>query len=174
MKTRILSFVLAAVAVAAFVPAARAATDYVSVSPAALLPYSTTVGAMGFSRWDSSFYFTATSSSYDDAMMLAPVTLPDNATITSFTVWYTRNTNDGDIYMSMYLDRQDLFTGAISVVASRTILTTAASAARRSSQTTSIAFPAVDNRRYTYSLLVGFSRPMNKLKFHGARIGYKE
>ena len=43
--------------------------------------------------------------------MFAPVNLPHNATITSLTVWYTRNTGDGDIYMSVYLQRHDLYIG---------------------------------------------------------------
>ncbi len=174
MKTRSLSILLAALAVVAFVPAVEGATKYVSVSPTALLPYDSTVAAMSYFRWDSTFNFTAVSSSYDDAMLFAPLTLPHKVNITSLTAWYTRNTNDGDIYMSIYLQRQDLTTGAVSVVASTTILTTAASASRRSAFTTTIAYPSVDNRRYSYALLVGFSRPMNKLKFHGARIGYTE
>jgi len=154
--------------------AAQGATKYVSISPTALLPYSPTVAAMAFAKWDTLFYFTATSSSYDDAMMYAPVNLPDGVNITSLSVWYTRNTGDGDIYMSVYLHRQDLYTGATNVVASRTILTTPSSTSRKQSYTTTIAYPAVSNLRYSYALLVGFSRPMNKLKFHGARIGYTE
>ncbi len=174
MRNRILSIVLVLAAVAAFVPAAQGATKYVSISPTALLPYGSTVAAMGFARWDSYFYFTATSSSYDDAMMFAPVTLPDGVAITSLSVWYTRNTSDGDIYMSVYLNRHDLYSGTVNVVASATILTTPASAARKQKFTTTIAYPTVSNLRYSYTLLVGFSRPMNKLKFHGARIGYTE
>jgi hypothetical protein len=154
--------------------AAQGATKYVSISPTALLPMSSGIAAMGFAKWDSYFYFTATSSSYDDAFMYAPVNLPHNATITSLTVWYTRNTSDGDIYMSAYLHRQDLNTGTTTVVASKTILTTPASAARKTAYTTTIAYPTVANNRYSYALLVGFSRPMNLLKFNGARIGYTE
>ncbi len=174
MKTRSLSILLAALAVVAFVPAVEGATKYVSVSPTALLPSGSTVAAMTFAKWDSYFYFTADSSSYDDAFMYAPVNLPHNATITSLTAWYTRNTGDGDIYMSVYLQRHDLNTGTITVVASKTILTTPASAGRKTAYTTTINYPTVANNRYSYALLVGFSRPMNKLKFHGARIGYTE
>jgi hypothetical protein len=154
--------------------AAQGATKYLSVSPTALLPFDTSVQALGFYKWDTSFYFTAASSSYDDAMMYAPLNLPHGATIASLTVWYTRNTSDGDVYMSVYLHRQDLYTGATNVVASATILTTPASSARKTAHTTAIAYPTVANNRYSYALLVGFARPMNKLKFHGARIAYTE
>ena len=63
MKTRSLSILLAALAVLAFVPAVAGATEYVSISPTALLPSGPTVAAMSFAKWDSYFYFTAASSS---------------------------------------------------------------------------------------------------------------
>jgi hypothetical protein len=174
MKIRILPVFLALMAIAAVVPAAQAATKHMSISPTALLPTNSSVALLEFSKWDSYFYFTAAASTYNDAFMYAPINLPHNSTITSLTVWYTRNTDDGDNIMSVTLHRHDLYTGKVVVVAGSSYLSTPASGARRVKSTRTIADPIVNNIRYSYSLLVGFSRPMNKLKFHGARIGYME
>ncbi len=172
MKIRVLSVLLALITIVTVIPAEQAATKHIAISPTTLMPINSEVAQLEFVKWDSYFYFTAAATTFNDAFMYAPINLPHNATITSLTVWYTRNTDDGDNIMSVTLHRHDLYTGKVIVVAGTSYLSTPASGARRNKTTKAIEFPTVNNNRYSYSLIVGFSRPMNKLKFHGARIGY--
>ncbi len=174
MKIRFCVLVSCLLAVAAFAPFAEGATKYLSVSPTALLPYHSAITSLDFAKWDSYFYFLATSSTYDDAMMYAPLNLPHGATITSLTIYFTRDTGDGDIYMNSYLNRHALATGTTETMASVITWSSPSSPARKAMTAVKIKSAVINNSRYSYALLVGFSRPMNKLKFHGARIGYTE
>jgi len=178
MKTRSLSILLAALAVVAFVPAVEGATKYVSISPTALQPMGGSFAGIAmtslpFLAGDTSFYFTLDTSTFDDAIMFAPLDLPDKKALRTLWVYFTRNTGDGDIYITVYLTRHSLAAGTFQNLGAIYTWSSAASPARRA---LSIALKnnVVDNSKYTYALTVGFSRPVSALKFHGAKISYTE
>jgi hypothetical protein len=130
------------------------------------------VAAFPFERWDQGFYFDQTSSSYDDAIMLVALNLPNGVTLNRLTIFVTRNTADGDIYITVYLMRHELATGATKTMATIYTWGLPASATRKSLSTTALSYPTINNSKYTYSMWVGFSRPVSALKFHGAKLSW--
>jgi len=178
MKTRVRGIILAVLLAAIVLPVhAQRGYTYISVSPTALHPMGGSFAgvlmtSLPFLAGDSAFYFTPTSSTFDDAMMFAPLNLPQGVTLKWLTVYYTRNTNDGDAYMVFYLNRQALSSGTVTTLGTITAMTSASTARKVLSTTLNASYSVVDNSRYTYALTVGFSRPISALKFHGAKIGY--
>lgn len=169
---------LPAVLLAAVVLPGRAQRSftYLSISPTALQPMGgsfagVAMTSLPFVVSDSSYYFTLATSTFDDAMMFAPLNLPDKATLRTLWVYFTRNTNDGDVYITFYFTRQALSTGAIQNLGTIYTWSSSASSARKV-LSTALKNNVVDNSRYTYALTVGFSRPVSSLKFHGAKISY--
>lgn len=177
MKTRVRGTILAVLLAAIVLPIhAQRGYTYVSISPTALQPMGgsfagVAMTSLPFIVSDSSYYFTLTSSTFDDAMMFAPLNLPDKVTLRALWVYFTRNTNDGDIYITFYLVRQSLSTGTIQNLGAIYTWSSSASSARKV-LSTALKNNIVDNSRYTYALTVGFSRPVSSLKFHGAKISY--
>lgn len=167
MKKNFLVFVLF---LFVFLLAVPVQAGNLAVSPALLLPTGAGVANFPFQKWNDEFYFAQASSTFDDAMMLAPLNLPNGVTLKQLTIYVTRNTGDGDIYITVYLMRHELATGAMETMATIYTWGLPASAARTSLFTRSLSYKTVNNSKYTYSLEVGFSRPVNTLKFHGAKI----
>jgi hypothetical protein len=178
MKTRVRGIFMAVLLASIVLPIhAQRSYTYVSVSPTALQPMGgsfagVAMTSLPFIVSDSSYYFTLTSSTFDDAMMFAPLNLPQGVALRTLTVYYTRNTNDGDAYMVFYLNRQALSSGTVTTLGTITAMTSASAARKVLSTTLNASYHVVDNSRYTYALTVGFSRPISALKFHGAKIGY--
>jgi hypothetical protein len=138
-------------------------THYYSVASEAFLPgsnvdYVNTYGNGG-----------AYIASAISGAMVAQLNLPHGATITSFAVYYWDNAA-GDL--SVYLDRQFLSSGGYSPAA--TLVTSGQSASWRSSSTTTIAYPVVDNLNYGY-FVYAWASPWDAggaLKIKGVRIAY--
>jgi hypothetical protein len=169
MKLKILGVALGA-CLSVLTLSAGAPTDYVSVSPTALKPMMIGMAALPFYTDDNEFYFTSETSNYEDALMYAPLNLHQGAQLKRLSIYFTRNTDDGDICITVFLTRQKLSTGATQNMGAIYTSSSAASASRKVLSDVTIAYGTIDNNTYTYALMVGFSRPVKSLKFHGAKM----
>lgn len=142
----------------------------ISVSPAAFRPYDHYLDSLNWYVYSNEAY-------YDSGYMMsgymeAPVFLPHLATVTGFTAVVTDNGANVDDEILVFLRRQNLTTGVRETLALVYTTSSFASSIRQILNASSIAYAAVDNENYSYSILVRFYTPHNYLRFHGAKVHY--
>jgi hypothetical protein len=151
-------------------PRDGAVTSYLSVSPnQCQLTDKNTSTLTWYSETDE-FYF---STGYPDSIWVnAPLSLPHNAAIKSFTIYCTDNGSGDDEEIYFYLQRHKMSDGTTQTMASNSTAGLASSAARKVLTDGSIDYATVDNNVYSYSIVIRFRLGHANLKFNGAKIKF--
>jgi hypothetical protein len=157
----------------AFRPGRTQPTDKVlSVSPVALKPASRAAADLDWYATQKEFYFLNLDfeNRYDEECN-ASLYLPDRARIKSLVVYYMDRGCAQAQDIGVTLVRQNMESGQVQKMAEVTSRGLAIDPARKTLEDKTIDHSLVDNRRYSYSLLVKFNYiKHDRVRFHGADI----
>jgi hypothetical protein len=154
---------------------AQTTVQSLSVSPSALGPASRAAADLDWFGTQTEFYFLNLdfANRYDEESY-APLFLPDRARIKSLVVYYIDRGCAQAQELWVTLVRQNMASGLVQKMAEVTSRGLKIDPTRKTLEDATIDNGLVDNRRYSYSLLVKFNYiKHDRVRFHGARIVYE-
>jgi len=147
-------------------------TKYLSISPGGFRPINwDQMAILMWSGTDDEFNFDT--GAYGIFEALAPLNLPQGATIKKLTVYYTDNAPHANDFFVGVLNRRNMATGGSGALAAMTTESAPVSTERKKVEMLITKNNIVDNRKFSYSIRLFFHSGSTELKFNGAIIAYE-